>query len=129
MAETQRIKDKRKLLLLLEFPWLFLFLSPPKVLQFMCLSTNSFPSITCLYCCFLLESSLSFIVFLSIVGLRNTYSVWHKVMWTTTVFIFYLMFFVYKENVKNIINCIVLVYLSRMELTVKDRKVGDRGAE
>jgi len=39
------------------------------------------------------------------------------------------MFFVYKENVKNIINCIVLVYLSRMELTVKDRKVGDRGAE
>jgi len=35
---------------------------------------------------------------------KNMYLVWHKVMWTTIYF--YLMSFIYKEN---IMNCIVLV--------------------
>ena len=67
MAETQRIKIKRELLLLLDFHQLFFLLIPPKLLRLTYLSpffmmmyplTKSFPlKMTCLHHHFFLEYS------------------------------------------------------------------------
>ena len=69
MVETQRINIKRKLLLLLEFSQLLLTQSSPKFLQITCPSPNFFLPMTYSYHCLLLESSSSFDVLLSVVGL------------------------------------------------------------
>jgi len=68
--ETQRIKYKRKLLLLLEFPQLLPVLSPPKILLITRPSPVFFLSMIYPHHHFLLESSLSFVGLLSVVALR-----------------------------------------------------------